>query len=177
MRVRYFWIDDDDTLQKATQTRVEAAWEGKQPWNAGGATCDLRIVTVLTDDEFVPKIVFLTRVRLTDDGHITDESAREATIGWSLMRPQPGGISEATKPSESYSEVQYQLSGWPDAHNVRRQLATALDAPIDQVPSAHFGGPLVCSMQLQISLKQAYSYFRHMSEVQGPRLLNNTGEP
>ena len=55
--------------------------------------------------------------------------------------------------------VEKQLEGWPEPNDLFRQLAVALDVPIEQVPPLRFGGPLLTATLLRVTVKQALTYY------------------
>lgn len=162
MKTRYFLVDETGTLQKAAHASVEGAWSESRPLDNTTGSRPVGILTVLCDDSFVPIQCFQTRVRVVD-GCITQESRNDALYAWDLLRPSlnvPGFTSAPREDPRSHPAVIFQFSGWPPTDELRRQLAVALDVPIERVPDAFYvGGPLVASMQLGISIRQALTYF------------------
>lgn len=158
MRIRYFIFDGTSWfLQRAAQNRIEDAWEGRRPWDAAGGSRDLGIITVLLDDELRPQKGFHTRVEVTD-GCIMQEAVWSAVRAWLQVKSTPLAPDDEAC-ADLQPEVIYQRQGWPDPAEVYRQLAIALDVPIARVPSLSFGGPLLASCQLDVSVKQAHTYF------------------
>ena len=70
-------------------------------------------------------------------------------------------------------EVIYQYAGWTALKEIRRQLAIALDVLPRDVPDIGLGGPLLASVQLRISVRQAASYFE---TVVGGRVCEDFGD-
>jgi hypothetical protein len=160
MRVRYFLVEAGK-LQKASQAAVEGAWEGTRALDDLPGSRSVGIITVLCDDSYGPLQCFQTRMNVVD-GRITEESIDDARHAWFLLRPPLDIPDSPSTPAEtpwSHPAVAFQVSGWPDRDDLRRQLAVALDIPIDHVPEFYIGGPLIAARQLQISIRQAITYF------------------
>jgi len=55
--------------------------------------------------------------------------------------------------------VEKQLEGSPEPNDLFRQLAVALDIPIEDVPPHQFGGPLLTATMLWVTIKHALTYY------------------
>jgi len=161
VRVRYFVVEDSGEVTRIAQAALEGAWEGNRTIDALPGTRSVGIITVLCDESFRPLQCFQTRVRVSD-GRITDESRDDARHAWFLLRPSldvPGSASPPRDDPRSHPAVVFQVSGWPPEDELRRQLAVALDVPVDHVPDFFIGGPLIAALQLNIAIRQALTYF------------------
>jgi hypothetical protein len=162
MRARYFLVEESGELRKAAQAAVEGAWQGHRPLDDISGTRNLGIVTVLCDDSYRPLQCFMARVRVVD-GRITDESRDQACHAWFLLRPPleiPGTPPAPRDDPRLHPSVLFQVSGWPPTDRLRRQLAVALDVPLELVPDdLYIGGPLIAAVQVAITIRQAMTYF------------------
>lgn len=162
MRVRYFLVEESGEVQRAAQAAVEGAWEASRPLDDLAGQRNVGIVTVLCDDSYRPIQCFMTRVQVVD-GRITDESRDQAHHAWFLLRPPipiPGTPSAPREDPRSHPSVVFQLSNWPPTDHLRRQLAIALDVPLELVPDdLYIGGPLIAALQCDITIRQAMTYF------------------
>jgi hypothetical protein len=162
MRARYFLVEESGEVRKAAQAAVEGAWEGHRPLDDVTGARNVGIVTVLCDDSYRPLQCFMARVRVID-GRITDESRDDAHHAWFLLRPplpMPGTPPSPREDPASHPSVAFQLSGWPPRGRLRRELAVALDVPVELVPEdLYIGGPLIAALQADITIRQAMTYF------------------
>lgn len=148
MKLRYFIVDGEGQIRKASSATMDELWEGRvraEGLGSPGKT-ELRLISVLCDDELQPHIVYLLRVPLTD-GRCTAES--QLTLQIFSMRDCV----------TSREVVQHHGSGWP--RDLRRQLAIALDVPLNRlrVPM-RIGGPLYLAAAMGVRPHQAVPYLR-----------------
>jgi hypothetical protein len=161
VRIRYFLVEDSGEVRKIAQAALEGAWEDNRTIDTMPGTRSVGIITVLCDESFQPLQCFQTRVRVSD-GRITEESRDDARHAWFLLRPPldiPDSPSPPREDPRSHPAVVFQVSGWPPEDELRRQLAVALDVPVDQVPAFFIGGPLIAALQLDVAIRQALTYF------------------
>src|SRR5205085_11362457 len=123
-------------------------WQGCRRADALGCPAgnELRLVSVLCDDDLLPARVYLLRVPLTG-GLFTPESRLTLQL---FTRP------DCVSPAEL---VQHHTEGWP--RDFFRQLAVALDVPLAglQVPLG-VGGPLFVAAALRLTPRQAARHLR-----------------
>ena len=131
MKIRYFVLDGRGQLRKASQAAVSGLWEGRRGADALGqpGARELRLVSVLCDDDLLPDRVYLLRLTLTE-GRFTDEDR---------LVLQAFASPDCVTPAEA---ARHHTGGWPA--DFFRQLAVALDVPVARlhVPFC-VGGPLV----------------------------------
>lgn len=148
MRRRYFVLDSEQQLRKASQAVIEGLWRGERNADALQIPLgsDLRILTVLCDDDLGAKGCYVLRVELAE-GRITDESHRAAceavvlNADWGPHHPA----------------VQYHFEGWPT--DWQRQVAIAFDAHPRDIGQIGIGGPLPISEVVGISIRESLRYF------------------
>ena len=75
MKLRYFVVDARGQLRKTPQAAVRALWDGGLEASALGCAVgsELRVVSVLCDDDLMPQKMYLLRLPLTN-GAFTYES-------------------------------------------------------------------------------------------------------
>jgi hypothetical protein len=136
MKLRYFVLDAQGQLRKARKQAVKNLWEGSvQADTLGcGVPNELRLVSVVCDDDLLPKKLYLLRVPLID-GAFTEES--RMTL---YLFSQPDCVT----PAEC---AEHHMAGWPS--DFFRQMAVALDVPLAamHVPMG-IGGPLFVAAAL-----------------------------
>jgi hypothetical protein len=148
MKIRYLIVDADKQLRFVRRDEVEAVWHGHA--NVADLGCagltELRVVSVLCDDDYIPSKIYLLRMPLTE-GCFTRANYR--TLRSFTMREHVT-IREA---------FHHHSDGWP--RDFFTQLAVALDVPRAQldVPFG-VGGPLLIAAALHISPKRALKYLR-----------------
>ena len=76
MKLRFFFVDSDNKVQRADQRRVLAAWKRRKPWDDSTGVNALRLITVLADGS-TPVHIYLLLL-LLQDGWIREESRRES---------------------------------------------------------------------------------------------------
>jgi hypothetical protein len=148
MKLRYFIVDGEGQIRKASSATMDGLWEGRVRAEALGSPgkTELRLISVLCDDDLQPHVVYLLRVPLTD-GRCTAES--QLTLQIFSMRDCV----------TSREVVQHHGNGWP--RDLRRQLAVALDVPLNRlcVP-IRIGGPLYLAAAMGVRPHQAVPYLR-----------------
>lgn len=148
MRLRYFVVDRWGKLCRVPQAALEGLWTGQRP--ASALACDLgrdlRLVTLLCDDELQPHACYLLRASLAHDA-ITNESKLQACEA----------VLENLADEPARAEIAHQLSGWP--RDWRQQLAVAADVVPSELPAVGIGGPLLISSLLNLSVKSSLRYF------------------
>src|SRR5947209_11693630 len=114
MKVRYFIVDARQQLRKASQAAVQGLWEGLHGADVLGSPArqELRLNSVVCDDDLVPKKVFFLRLPLTE-GRFREENYVTLQL---FARP------DCVTPHEV---AQYHTDGWPK--NFFHQLAVVLD--------------------------------------------------
>ena len=148
MKLRYFAVDHDGRLTIVRRGWVEALWQGRRrAADLGcGQASELRLVSVLCDDELQPEKVYLLRLPLTD-GVFTQRSYRTLR---SFSMPARVTAREL---------LNYHTAGWPA--DFFPQLAVALDVTRAglEVPLG-IGGPLLMAAALRLPPKQAARYLK-----------------
>lgn len=146
MRLRYFVVDGQGQLRKVSQAAVRALWEGRLRADAlgGPAGRELRLVSVVCDDDLLPRSLYLLRLPL-EGGAFTPESR---LLLHAFSRPDCVTTDELTR---------HHTEGWPG--DFFRQLAVALDVPVAalEVPVG-IGGPLLVAAALDVTPRQALRY-------------------
>jgi len=156
MLVRYFAIDGSDQLQTVGQARMEQAWSRKCPWDDSHGQRPLGIITILFDNDLLPRKVFHLRVMIAK-GWITAASILAAQYAWIEMTPLPR-IEETPSPQDiGPRSVAFQVGGWP--YDLYQQLAVIADVAVDQLPGLELGGPLLMARQLRVPVREAMVYF------------------
>jgi hypothetical protein len=148
MKLRYFVVDGHGQLRKTSQAAVRGLWEGGRGAESLGcpAGSELRLVSVLCDDDLLPRSLYVLRLPL-DGGRFTAESR---------MTLQLFSLPDCVTPDEL---VRHHTAGWPG--DFFRQLAVALDVPAAalSVPLG-VGGPLFLAAALRVSPRQALRYLQ-----------------
>ncbi len=148
MKLRYYVVDGEGQLRKVSPAGLDGLWEGRVQARALGSpgTTELRLVSVLCDDNLQPHVIYVLRVPLTD-GVCTAES--QLTLQIFTMRDCV----------TSREVVEHHGAGWPA--DMRRQLAIALDVPLARlcVP-LRVGGPLYLAAAMGVRPHQAVHYLR-----------------
>jgi hypothetical protein len=146
MKLRYFVVDAHHQLRKAPQAAVKELWDGRRQANTLGCPTsnELRLVSVLCDDDLLPQKVYLLRLPLIH-GRFTEESY--LTLGL-FARPDCVTTREL---------IQHHTGGWPA--DFFGQLAVALDVPLAalDVPMG-VGGPLFLAAALRVTPQEALRY-------------------
>lgn len=153
MRLHYFIVDDQRDLQRADAALVERIWSGRA--TAGELHClleeELRLITVLCDEQILPRICWFLRVTLRE-GAITDESRR-----WAYE-----AVGRRLKRRYDHPSAQWQFHGWPG--DWQRQVAVALDVPACQLRRVGVGGPLVMADLWGLPMEQVLDYFEQFDD-------------
>ena len=148
MKLRYFIVDDRGQLQKAAQAAVQGLWEGRRCAAELGCRAghELRLVSVVCDEDLLPANVYVLRLPLTD-GWFTEENR---------LILQLLALPSCVTPGEM---LQHHTEGWPA--DFFRQLAVALDVPLASlhVPLG-VGGPLLTAAAMRVTPQQALRYLR-----------------
>jgi hypothetical protein len=148
MQLCYFIIDRTGTLHRAERGAVESLWKNEQ---AAGALDlplgdELRLITVLVDDDLLPVVCYFARFRLAG-GRITAESRHEAYDAMTARHQR----------RYDHPAAQRQFRGWPA--NWQQQLAVALDVPAAFLRKLGLGGPLLMSDLWGIPIDRVVQYF------------------
>lgn len=148
MKLRYFTVDDQNQLRKASQASVLALWEGRRKASSLGCKtgAELRLVSVLCDKNLIPEKVYVLRLPLTD-GRFTQEDYLTLQV---FTRRDCVTSREV---------IQHHTDGWP--RDFYQQLAVLLDVPLAQlnVPLG-VGGPLFMAAAMRVTPTQAIRYLR-----------------
>ena len=150
MTLRYFVVDVDGELRRVPPAAAEAVWAGHADAGELDAILgsELKLATVLVDDDLNPVMTFFLRVDL-DRGRITEESRIAA-----LEAITAGHGRRLSDPAQKR-----QFQGWPP--DWRRQLAVALDTPAAHLTKLGLGGPLVLSEMWGVPLETVMDYFEN----------------
>ena len=148
MKLYYFVVDARAQLRRVSDAELRGLWQGRRTAAALGCPTgnELRLVSVLCDDDLLPQKIFLLRLPLSA-GRFTRENYLTLQI---FSRP------DCVTPREV---IAHHTAGWPS--DFFRQLAVALDVPRKDldVPLG-IGGPLLTAAALKLSPKQALRYLR-----------------
>ncbi len=154
MLLRYFVVDAEDQFQFAGRKAVENVWRGKNSAASLGYPTgeQLRIVSVLCDEErLAPKVIFFLRTEL-EGGRITDKSRFDAYEA----------MTKHHRRRYDSEAAQRQLAGWPQ--DWQRQLAVALDAPAVELRRIGVGGPLLMADLWGYSIDRILDYFERAAD-------------
>lgn len=153
MRLRFFVIDQHDRLHKAFRTAVEGMWTGQRSSSQWRFPLhhDLRIVTVVCDNDLTPQTVCFLRLGITE-GQVT-EAARQLAYQ---------SIASNCKKEYDCPSLSYQLAGWPK--DWKTQLAVAMDVPVQHLQRVAIGGPLPVSDLLGVSVNESLRYFEQIAD-------------
>jgi hypothetical protein len=148
MKLRYFVLDGAGQVCKASHRALEGLWDGRL--NALALGCpgknELRLVSVLCDDNLKPKTIYLLRVPLTG-GQFSHEN---------YLTLQVFTMRDCVTPREV---VQHHGVGWP--RDLLRQLAVALDVPLAQLQvPLRVGGPLFLAAAMGVDPRQTVQFLR-----------------
>ncbi|HUG93470.1 MAG TPA: hypothetical protein VML55_21705 [Planctomycetaceae bacterium] len=148
MQLCYFVIDQHRTLHRVSREAVEGLWRNEHAAGVldlplGG---ELRLVTVLVDENLLPVVCYFARFRLRG-GLITAESKHEAYDAMTARHQR----------RYDHPAAQRQFAGWPG--DWQRQLAVALDVPAAQLRKLGLGGPLLMSDLWGIPIDRVVQYF------------------
>lgn len=163
MQLRYFVVDVDNQLIRVPQNVVEGWWKERRTVHANGVRlvpedvfdtvayeddgpAELKLVTVLCDEDFLPKICYFLRLELCDD-RVTDDSRQMAIEA----------VSESNQYNFDHSAVLHQLAAWPC--DWQAQVAVAMDVPIDMVQKVGVGGPLPLADLLGLPMDKLLACF------------------
>lgn len=150
MKLRYLVVDRAGTLHRISRSQIHALWRGEltvEQLNLGQfLPNELRLVSVLLDDQLLPKKIFLLRLPLCK-GQFT--KANYLTLRIFTM-------PDCVTPREV---VQHHTDGWPSDFFI--QLAVALDVPRKflELPLG-IGGPLLMAAAMRVTPKQAIRYLK-----------------
>ena len=151
MKLRFFFVDSDDKVQRADQRRVLAAWKRRKPWDGSTGEKALRLITVI-DDDSTPVHIYLLLL-LLEDGWIREESRRESAKFVVAEERWGGGTRKRRAAWIQARNAHYQAMP-PDTVV---QLAAALDIPVHklvkEVPLT-IGGPLPVSLEMDVSVSE-----------------------
>lgn len=147
-KLHYYAVDGQGQIRRVSQRDMEDLWDGKV--QAGSLGCasknELRLVSVLCDRHFWPRIIYLLRVPLTG-GRFTPEN--QLTLQIFTMRDC---VTEQ-------EVVQHHGGGWPA--DLLHQLAVALDVPLSalRVP-VRIGGPFFLAAATGLTPHQARQFLK-----------------
>ena len=148
MKMRYLLVDGDQQLQLIPRLQVESIWRGDSCVSEFGCTdwTELRLISVMCDDQLLPQRIFLLRMALTD-GYFTRRNYRTLR---SFAMPSRVTAREM---------FQHHSDGWPQDFFV--QMAVALDVPrkLLNVPFG-IGGPLLVAAALRVSPRVATRFLK-----------------
>ncbi len=152
MEIRYLVADADDQLQLVANEQIEALWADELPtWelhlDLGG---ELRLITVVRDEDMNPKICFFARIEL-HGGRLEPESRRRAC----RLLGRRMHVSQSP-------EMRRHFAGWPS--DWVTQLAVALDAPPESIARVGLGGPLLMSTVWGVSMNKVLEYFEMIDD-------------
>jgi hypothetical protein len=148
MQLCYFVLDCRGTLHRVPRQAVEGLWRSE---HAAGVLDvplaeELRLITVLVDENLLPVVCYFVRFRLKG-GLITAESRHEAYDAMTARHQR----------RYDHPAAQRQFKGWPA--DWQRQLAVALDVPAALLKKLGLGGPLLMSDLWGIPIDRVVQYF------------------
>ena len=148
MHLSYFVTDSTRQLRRVPREALEAYWRKAGALDELGCAVDdeLRLITVLSDDEFAPVVCYFARFDL-EGGRITDDSRVAAYEA----------MTSRHRRRYDHPAAQAQFTGWPA--DWQRQLAVALDVPAAALTKLGLGGPLLMSDLWGIPLEKVLEYF------------------
>ncbi len=148
MKIRYLFVDRDGQLVKVRRSVVEGLWQGELAAHDIGSQSltELRLVSVLCNDQLLPHKIFLLRLPLSS-GRFTREN---------YLTLQIFSRRDCVTPREV---IAHHTDGWPA--DFYHQLAVAIDVPRKNLDlPVGIGGPLLMAAALKLSPKQALRYLR-----------------
>ncbi|MDP6466647.1 MAG: hypothetical protein QF918_02850 [Pirellulaceae bacterium] len=149
MFLRYLLVDSMGQFRLVDSLAVEDVWTGRRDSGVLGHPIgdELRLVTVVCNDEnLAPHKCFFLRAKLKD-GRITDESRFDAY----------DSMTEQSRGTYDILAEDHQLYGWPD--DWYQQLAVALDVPVVELRKVGIGGPLLMADLWGFSIERILQYF------------------
>jgi hypothetical protein len=148
MKLIYFIVDGHGQVQRVSARAMGSLWDGRlkaEELGCPGRT-ELRLVSVLCDDNLQPRTVYLLRVPLTE-GKFTPENY--LTLQIFTMR-------DCVTRREV---IEHHGGGWPGT--LLHQLAVALDVPLARLNiPVRVGGPLFLAAAMGVSPHQAVQFLR-----------------
>lgn len=153
MRLSYFVVDRSGQLRRGSRQLVEALWHGDCTVAEMGVPINqtLRLITVLSDDDLLPIVVYFIRLDI-EDGAITEDSRVDAFEA----------MTTRNRRRYDHSAAQRQFLGWPA--NWQTQLAVALDVPANDLNKLGVGGPLLLADLWGVPLEKVLSYFEDAAD-------------
>jgi hypothetical protein len=153
MLLIYFVVDSAQQIRRLPRNDIEAVWRGER--RPADLDCrlddELRIISVLCDDEDLsPLMCFFAWTKLRD-GSITEESRFSAY----------DAMGDRQEPANGRA-AERQLVGWPE--DWQHQLAVALDVPTFQLRRVSVGGPLLMSDLWGITVEKVLEFFEEVCE-------------
>jgi len=148
MKLIYFAVDEQNELRRAPARKLERIWSGVRSASQLGISLkdELRIVSVVHDGDFRPKVTYFLRLDL-EDGWVTDDSRFRALEA----------VEESNRGNLEHPAVAHQLGRWP--RDWRTQVAVALDVPAAEVNNIGIGGLLPLADVLGIPVRSLLGYF------------------
>jgi hypothetical protein len=148
MKLRYFVVDAGGQLQRASQAAIRGLWDGRLTTVALGCPAgnELRLVSVVCDEDLQPRKLFLLRLPLASG--LFDLQSR--------LTLELFSCPDCVTPGEL---ARHHTQGWPADFFV--QLAVALDVPVARlgVPLG-VGGPLFLAAKLHVTPQEALRHLR-----------------
>ncbi|MBX9678919.1 MAG: hypothetical protein K2X38_09140 [Gemmataceae bacterium] len=148
MKMRYLIVDAEGQLALVRRRQVERLWRGRLKAQDLGSSQrnELRLISVLCDEQFLPKRIYLLRLPLT--------GGRFTRLNYRILRVF--SMPECVTPKETAT---HHTTGWPN--DFYKQLAVALDVPVKQlqVPMG-VGGPLLMAAAMRVTPSEALRYLR-----------------
>ena len=121
MKLKFFYIESD-RVRQAAQSRMLGAWERRRHGDNSQGARDLKLITIVCDDDFHPVHVYLLKLSL-QDGWITEESRRDA-VSFVVDEARWGGGSKKQR-AAWIAAIKQHVQGFPP--DMGNQLAAALD--------------------------------------------------
>jgi len=141
-------LDSGEQVQRVSARAMEGLWDGRVKAETLGcpSKTELRLISVLCDDNLQPRTIYLLRVPLSE-GKFTPENY--LTLQIFTMRDCV----------TSREVIEHHGGGWPA--DLLHQLAIVLDVPLAhlQIP-VRIGGPLFLAAAMGVSPHQAVHFLR-----------------
>ena len=153
MKLSYCVVDRAGQLRRGSRRLVEALWHGDCTAAELGIPIGetLRLITVLSDPDLLPIVVYFIRLDI-EDGAITEDSRVNAFEAMTSHRRR----------RYDHSAAQRQFIGWPS--DWQTQLAIALDVPANILNKLGVGGPLLLADLWGVPLEKVLSYFEDATD-------------
>lgn len=163
MRYRFFVVDDSAKVHAVSQKGITEVWYGERSAKTLKAPIGrlMRLVSVVSDNNFRRPIVYLCNIDLDRKGMFTERARIRLVSLHQNSKPSsftvPGASDHDPKPWRE--QLDAQIETWPAGFG--SELANALDLPLAEVAKCvNHGGPLVIGDLTQLSLAGLARYWQ-----------------